>query len=143
MLGFSALSLLPDADVIAFALGIPYAHPFGHRGASHALLVGLLIGGLLAAAVPTRSPRVRIRAAVLGALVTISHGLLDSLTDGGLGIALFWPFDDARYFAPWRPIPVSPIGAGLLSSRGLRVIATEALFFAPLFAYAFWPRRAR
>lgn len=31
------------------------------------------------------------------------------LTDGGKGIALLWPFDGARMFAPFRPIEVSPI----------------------------------
>ena len=35
---FSALALLPDADVIAFKLGIPYSAPWGHRGATHSLL---------------------------------------------------------------------------------------------------------
>jgi len=45
-------------------------------------------------------------------LATASHGLLDALTDGGLGVAFFAPFDNHRYFLPWRPIHVSPIGAG-------------------------------
>jgi len=35
MVAFSALSLLPDIDVIGFPLGVPYGAPFGHRGASH------------------------------------------------------------------------------------------------------------
>ena len=38
-------AVLPDADVLAFALHIPYADAFGHRGASHSLL----FAGLLAA----------------------------------------------------------------------------------------------
>ena len=29
-LGLVALSLLPDIDVVAFSLGIPYGAPFGH-----------------------------------------------------------------------------------------------------------------
>jgi inner membrane protein len=33
MVAFSALSLAPDLDVIAFRFGIPYSAPFGHRGA--------------------------------------------------------------------------------------------------------------
>jgi hypothetical protein len=48
-----------------------------------------------------------------------------SLTDGGLGCALFWPFDLTRYFAPWRPIPVAPIGLAFLSPYGVRVAAAE------------------
>src|SRR5262249_33852605 len=38
-----------------------------------------------------------------------SHGLLDAMTNGGLGVAFFAPFSDTRYFFPWRPILVSPI----------------------------------
>ena len=73
--------------------------------------------------------------------VVASHALLDTLTDGGLGVALLWPFTDARYFAPWRPIPVAPIGSGMFSERGLYVIAVETLLFAPILAYGLWPRR--
>ena len=65
-----------------------------------------------------------------------SHALLDTLTDGGLGCALFWPFDLTRYFAPWTPLPVSPIGLGYLSPYGLYVAAVEMVLFAPLLGYA-------
>ena len=64
----------------------------------------------------------------------LSHGLLDALTSGGLGVALLWPISDARFFAPWRPIPVARIGAAFLSSRGLRVALTELALFAPAIA---------
>ena len=36
--------MLPDLDVVAFALHIPYAHAFGHRGASHSLFFAFLLG---------------------------------------------------------------------------------------------------
>ena len=55
----------------------------------------------------------------------LSHPLLDSLTNGGLGVAMWWPWSDARIFAPWRPIAVSPIGAGFFSARGVHVIVSE------------------
>ena len=35
-------SLIPDADVIAFPLGIPYAHWLGHRGITHSILFSVL-----------------------------------------------------------------------------------------------------
>jgi inner membrane protein len=58
--------------------------------------------------------------------VTATHGLLDAMTDGGLGIAFFSPFDLQRYFLPWRPIHVSPIGVGrFFSARGLRILWSE------------------
>jgi inner membrane protein len=63
------------------------------------------------------------------------------MTDGGLGVALLWPFTMRRYFLPWRPIPVAPIGMAFFSVPGLRVAAVELLEFAPFLLYAFWPRR--
>jgi inner membrane protein len=78
---------------------------------------------------------------VLTLLAVGSHGLLDALTDGGLGAALLWPFSNARLFAPVRPLPVAPIGTGMLSSRGLYVVVVEFIAFLPCWAYALWPRR--
>ena len=135
-LGMAALSLLPDADVVGFKLGIPYADPFGHRGACHSFAFALVAGAL--AALVVRAPRL---IPVCAALVA-SHPLLDALTDGGLGVALFWPFSDRRYFFPWQPIPVSPIGPRFFSWRGARVVAAELLLFAPIYALALWPRRS-
>jgi inner membrane protein len=134
-LAFSALSLLPDLDVIAFRFGIPYAAPLGHRGATHSFAFAALVGLLAWVLFKHR------RLALLAGLVVASHPLLDALTDGGLGVALLWPLEGARYFAPWRPLPVAPIGLGMLSPRGLFVVATEAIAFAPLWFYAWWPRR--
>jgi len=60
-------------------------------------------------------------------LTTASHGFLDAMTNGGLGIAFFSPFDPTRYFFPWKPILVSPIGLGrFLSQRGAAVLAAKS-----------------
>jgi inner membrane protein len=136
------LSCLPDADVIAFRLGIPYHAPFGHRGAFHSVTVAAACGVLLGlAALSLHLPAWRL--GITGALVMASHGLLDTLTDGGLGIALLWPFSTTRYFAPWRPIPVAPIGARLFAASGVELMLHECLLFLPLFVAGVWPRRAR
>jgi inner membrane protein len=51
------------------------------------------------------------------------------MTTGGLGVAFFAPFHDARYFFPFRPILVSPIGVGrFFSQRGLAVIGSEMVW---------------
>jgi len=60
--------------------------------------------------------------------VTISHGVLDACTNGGLGIAFFAPFSDTRFFLPARPIEVSPIGAAFFSMRGWSVLESEMLW---------------
>lgn len=140
MVGWSLWSLLPDADVVAFVFRIPYAHPWGHRGASHSVVfaagMALLLGGVAA----MLGRRDAVKLGLLAWAVMASHGLLDAMTTGGLGAALGWPFSDARVFLPWRPIPVAPIGRGFLSGAGMEVAATELLMFLPLWAFALWPR---
>jgi len=133
-------SCLPDVDVIAFGLGIPYHAPLGHRGAAHSLAVAVCCGVLLG----LMARRMGLPAVSLGlvsAVVMASHGLLDTLTDGGLGIALLWPFSNARYFAPWRPIPVAPIGMRLFTAPGIHLMLHECVLFLPLFVVGAWPRR--
>lgn len=128
---FATFSMLPDLDVIAFRFGIPYSSQFGHRGFTHSITFALAIG--LIGFLLTRSWKNTIALT----LVVLSHPLLDMLTDGGLGVALFWPLTADRYFFPWTPLPVAPIGKGLLSARGLYVLAVEAAAFLPLWLYAF------
>ena len=132
-------SCLPDLDVIAFRFGIPYQAPFGHRGAIHSLAFAACAGfflGLVGRAL--NLPTVAL--GLTAALVMGSHDLLDTLTDDGLGIALLWPFSNARYFAPWRPIPVAPIGASLFAARGIHLMLHECILFLPLFIIGLWPR---
>jgi inner membrane protein len=117
-------STLPDLDVLAFAYGVPYGAPFGHRGVTHSLAFAALVaivGGLV-----HRALRATIAwAAVVLFVATASHGLLDACTNGGRGVALLWPFTAERYFAPSRPIAVSPIGLTFFSPRGWDVLASE------------------
>jgi len=132
---FSVLALLPDVDVVAFALRIPYSAPFGHRGATHSFFFAALCGAVAFAV--TRDKRL----SWLAGLTVATHPLLDMLTDGGLGVALFFPFTNARYFFPWQPLPVAPIGTHMWSARGLHVVLVETAAFLPCWLYAFWPRR--
>ncbi len=142
MVFYAALAVLPDIDVLAFRLHIPYEARFGHRGAFHSLAFAVLVGCSVGL-VQTIRRRRWLGLALLAAAVTASHGLLDALTDGGLGVALFWPFTEHRYFFVWRPIPVAPIGRSVLSEYGLWVALTELWMFSPLILYALWPRRSR
>lgn len=142
MLVWSFLAFLPDADVLGFSFGIRYADSWGHRGATHSFAFALA----LAIAIGLCAPLLRVspmRTAVFAAVVISSHTILDTLTDGGLGCALWWPFDNHRYFAPWTPIPVAPMGLGFFSKRGFSVSLTELALFSPVFIYAVWPRKSR
>ena len=137
---WSALALLPDMDVVGFALGVEYADPWGHRGATHSVAFGAALG--LAIGLCARSlARPVTRTACFAILTLLSHPLLDTMTDGGLGCALWYPFDLTRYFAPWRPIPVAPIGLQIATAEGARVVLTELILFAPAFLVALRPKR--
>lgn len=118
----AVFAVLPDADVIGFRFGIDYADPWGHRGATHSLAFAALCAGALA--LVWKEARSLTGFAFL-TLAMASHGLLDTLTDGGLGAALWWPFDNARIFAPETPVRVSPIGRGFLSMRGVETLLSE------------------
>ncbi|WP_207432425.1 metal-dependent hydrolase [Sabulibacter ruber] len=125
-------SIFPDADVVMFKFGIPYQHFLGHRGFSHSLVFALLLGIVMTILFYRRTPLFSSRGLILVSfffLCTASHILLDALTNGGLGVGVFSPFDNTRYFLPWRPIQVSPIGAGrFFSEKGLAVIKSELVW---------------
>ncbi len=163
-------AMLPDADVLAFALHIPYADAFGHRGASHSLLFASVLAALAAVwaffgsgrpwsaphssgsrrpwsaphssgsrrpwSAVSRQPRLAptqrgptlastVQAAVFVFICAASHPLLDAMTSGGLGVALAWPWSEQRFFAPWRPIRVSPFAPQFFSARGLATLLSE------------------
>ncbi|QHL89024.1 metal-dependent hydrolase [Nibribacter ruber] len=133
---FSALAafcaVIPDADVVMFKFGVPYEHFLGHRGFSHslafALLLGVLVTKVFYRGVPLQS-RQGLFLIFIFFLCTASHSLLDAMTTGGLGVAVFSPFDNNRYFLPWRPIQVSPIGIKqFLGPKGLAVIQSELIW---------------
>lgn len=127
-----ACSILPDIDVISFAFGISYGDVLGHRGLTHSLFFALLLGGLVVSvAFKHVAPLTKGWWSLVFYffVVTASHAFLDALTNGGLGVALFSPFETTRYFFPWRPVEVSPIGiASFFSSRGMAVIISEIIW---------------
>jgi len=57
---WSGLSLLPDADVVGFRLGVHYEDPWGHRGATHSLVFALAVACVaLVIAAAARLPAMR------------------------------------------------------------------------------------
>jgi inner membrane protein len=120
--------MLPDLDALAFQFGIPYASPWGHRGFTHSITFAVI----LALFATLLSPALKSKAWIVGLVVfisTISHPLLDMLTNGGLGVALYWPISNERVFFAFRPIAVSPIGVtNFFTERGWQVIQSELLW---------------
>ena len=126
-------SVLPDADVLGYHFFyIPYDNFFGHRGFFHspffAAWVSILTVGLFFR--DEKTTRInRWKFLLYFFLLTTSHGLLDAMTNGGRGVALLSPFTNNRYFFPWTPIEVSPLGAkALFSEHGLSVLKSEMLW---------------
>jgi inner membrane protein len=118
-------SIAPDFDVIGFQFGIRYGDLLGHRGLTHSIFFAFLLSVVVALAIHQQ----KLATFAFLFLCTVSHGILDAFTDGGLGIAFFSPFSNTRYFFPWRPLEVSPIGiAGFLSGPALSVLMSEIKF---------------
>lgn len=136
----AACAMIPDADVIGFGFGIKYGDMFGHRGFTHSIVFALILGAF-AAFIAERFLQTEIsftKLFVYFALVTFSHPLLDMLTNGGSGVALFAPFCNDRYFFARRPIEVSPIGIRFFSERGFEVVLSEIIWvWFPAFAVLF------
>jgi len=123
-------SVIPDLDVIGFRFGIPYGDFWGHRGFTHSLTFAALLAAALAVGIwRTRFEISQVSGFAYLFLSTASHGMLDAMTNGGLGVALFAPFDNQRYFLRWRPIRVSPIGVSrFFGASGLAVLQSELLW---------------
>lgn len=121
-------AVAPDLDVLAFRFGVSYGSIWGHRGWTHSLAFAAMLG-LPAAVLFFRQRPDFWKIALLCVLATLSHPLLDMLTNGGRGCALWWPWSAERLFFPARPIQVSPLGAGaFFSTWGLEVLRSEAVW---------------
>jgi inner membrane protein len=122
-------SILPDADVIGFSFAIPYHHVFRHRGFFHSPFFALVLSIFVVAIFFRHTAIFTSRwffYLVFFFLLVASHGILDAFTNGGLGIDLLSPFENTRYFFPWTPIEVSPIGVKAFFSKwGLAVMLSE------------------
>jgi len=125
-----ACSVLPDLDVIGFRFGIHYDDFWGHRGFTHSLPFALILGGMTTFLIARSLPAIqRLCLFLYLTLATASHGLLDAMTNGGLGVAFFSPFENSRYFLAFRPIRVSPIGVSrFFSARGVAIVRSEIVW---------------
>lgn len=123
-----AIAIAPDLDAVGYWVGIPTHSWIGHRGLTHSLATAVL-GGLAAGWAFSRSPErsgARGTLSLYFVLALMSHGFLDGFTNGGPGVAFFSPFSNHRYFFPFRPIEVSPIGIGVFNARGIAIFLSEA-----------------
>jgi len=143
----AACAAAPDLDVIGLWFGVPWGSMLGHRGLTHSLAFAVVLGGVVAALL-FRAPEWRGRRLTVWlflSLATASHGVLDAMNAAVTGIAFFAPFDNTRYFLPWRPIPVAPFAFRFFSARGFVVFQAELLMIwlpAAIVAGVAWAARA-
>ena len=123
---------IPDLDVLGFEFGIRYGDMLGHRGFTHSILFAVMLG-MFVSYFYFKEERINktefISISWFYFMCTMSHGLLDAMTDGGLGVGFFIPFSDERYFFPIRPIPVSPLSLeSFFTERGWSIFKQEFQF---------------
>lgn len=105
-----AASIVPDIDMLnVWYAGVRYNTLLGHRGLTHSIGFAVALG-LLAALAARRCGWQRGIAFLFVALSTVSHPVLDLLTDRGIGTALFYPLTAQRVSLPWRPLPLTASG---------------------------------
>ncbi|MBA5865218.1 MAG: metal-dependent hydrolase [Nitrospira sp. CR1.3] len=116
-----------DLDVIGFWIGVPYDAVLGHRGVTHSILFAILFSLMITRWTVRWGEMNYQRLWGFFFLATFSHAILDALTDGGLGVAFFAPFDNTRYFFPHHPIAVTPLEpAHALGPAAVTVLFSEA-----------------
>ena len=124
-------AIIPDVDVLGLHYGINYADVWGHRGMTHSFSFAFLLSlaVVFSAFRQIQFKTLRIRLIIFFFLVASSHGILDALTNGGLGVAFFAPFDNSRYFFSYQPIQVSPISiSAFIEGRAWYVLRSELVW---------------
>src|SRR5207253_522445 len=124
--------MIPDLDVLGLKYGVNYADCWGHRGATHSLAFAFAVSLIiflifqLFAQVPTfKLGKDCFWGLFLG---MSSHGMIDALTNGGLGVAIFWPMNCRRYFFGFRPIEVSPLTLSRFAEQSIYILKSEVLW---------------
>jgi inner membrane protein len=121
-----ACACWPDLDYGTLLFEVRPNETFGHRGGTHSLFVAIVVAAIVAFAF-FRAQFLRVFSflAVAGA----SHGILDAMTAGDLGVALFWPLTSARFHFPFALLASCPVGMNeYFGYWGILTIANEVLY---------------
>jgi len=97
-------AVAPDLDVVSLRFGIRYGDILGHRGLSHSIFLAAVLATVVTIFVRHTWPESPGAARLwpFFFVATASHGLLDSMTNGGLGVAFFRSPTIATFFTGGR-----------------------------------------
>ena len=135
---FALLANIPD---------LPFTN-WGHDRYyfSHSLFVNLLLIGMGILAIfsysKIRSQLIPWGVMIGGSISWLSHLLLDSFYNHGMGIAIFWPFSKARLILPipWLAVSTDPFFS--ITLKKIQIFLLEFASFFPLIILAIFIRRA-
>lgn len=102
----AASAVLPDLDTLGSLSGFSGDDLFAHRGLSHSIVLGVFVAAVVSFVV-SRLGRWRTssrRLFLCVSMAMISHGLVDTMTTYGRGVALLAPFSNERFASPFRPL---------------------------------------
>lgn len=120
------LPVLPDLDTFA---ATSYSSIWGHRGFTHSLTWAAATGAITAALLGWYFRLGYWRIALVFFLAAASHPLLDMITKGGSGVALWWPIGTVRIGSEnLGVIPVSDIALQWPDPRQSRALQAELLW---------------
>ena len=130
MFAAGVLAVAPDLDT-AFHGIIPYTHFLGHRGFVHSPFFSFVVAAILSLLFYAVARNLGF-VAILGitasfTLALASHGILDAMTDAGLGVMLLYPFSEERIFLPWRPFYAPPIKFSSISYEKVQMMIRSEL----------------
>jgi inner membrane protein len=130
MFSAGVLAVAPDLDT-AFHGIIPYAHFLGHRGFVHspffAFLFAVILSSLFYAVARNLGFTAFLGITAAFTLALASHGVLDAMTDAGLGVMLLYPLSEERFFLPWRPFYAPPIRLSSISYDKVQMMIKSEL----------------
>lgn len=120
-------AIWPDIDLVTLAFEIRPNEPLGHRGLTHSILVGAIVAFAVALAAFRGKAFWGVVALLFGA--SALHGLVDAMTAGDVGVALFAPITNARFSSPFKLFATCPAGVDeFFGPWGALAIANELLY---------------
>lgn len=122
----------PDLDLGTLAFEIRPTELLGHRGLTHSFFAAAMMA-LAVSFVAFRSlqpfSRPFVRVAAFLFFAGAAHGVLDALTAGDVGVALFAPFENGRHLLPFKLLAVCPLGFDeYFGEWGLWTLANELFY---------------